>query len=340
MRKIAIFVGHKDTNFFMLRYSIIVPVYNRPDEIGELVASLAAQNYDGEFELVVVEDGSSVKCRDVVMAYADRLTIKYIEKDNGGPAMARNFGAAQCEGEWLLILDSDCVLPSGWLAAIDEACGKGGFDAFGGPDRASANFSTVQKAINYSMTSFFTTGGIRGSKSSLEKFHPRSFNMGVRRSAFECVGGFAQMRFGEDIDFSMRLMEGGFRCVLLPDAWVYHKRRVDFRKFFRQVRASGTARVELARRHKGGLKIVHLLPVAFTLVMTACLLGALFCVYSLLLPALWAVIILIDSSIKNRSLAVGTVSIVSSFVQLTGYGLGFLWAALGGGRSAARNFYK
>lgn len=325
----------------MSTYSIIVPLYNRPDEIGELLESLTLQEFNGNFEVVVVEDGSSISSEEIVGRYSERLQVKYLKKENGGPASARNFGATHCSAEWLLIVDSDCVMPKGWLAAIDEACTKGDFDAFGGPDRASANFSTIQKAINYSMTSFFTTGGIRGSKSSLEKFHPRSFNMGVRRTVFEVVGGFdASMRFGEDVDFSMRLFEANYSCILMPGAWLYHKRRVDFTKFYRQVRASGTARIALAKRHKGGLKLVHLLPVTFTLFVAFCIASAIICPYALLLPALWAAVVFIDSSIRNRSVVVGAVSIISSFVQLTGYGLGFLWAAIGGGRTASKNFYK
>lgn len=341
MEKNAIFVSHKDTLFWMISYSIIVPLYNRPDEIVELLDSLCAQQTAERFEVVVVEDGSTLPSQTAISEYSDRLQIQYLTKENGGPAAARNFGAAHCTGEWLIIVDSDCVMPEGWLAAIDSGCREGGFDAYGGPDRASANFSIVQKAINYSMTSFFTTGGIRGGKTSLEKYRPRSFNMGVRRDAFEAIGGFdASMRFGEDVDFSMRLVEAGYSCTLLVDAWLYHKRRVDFKKFFRQVRASGTARMALALRHKGGLKLVHLLPVVFTLFIAGCALAAIFAPCVLLLPALWAAVVMVDSSIKNHSIVVGAVSVISSFVQLTGYGLGFLWAAMGGGRSANKNFYK
>ena len=227
-----------------MRYSVIIPVYNRPDEVDELLQSLTAQ-YFKDFEVVVVEDGSSIPCKEVTDRYIDRLNIKYFSKPNSGPGQTRNYGAERSEGEYLIILDSDVILPERYFDAIEAELLASPADAFGGPDRAHDSFTDIQKAINYSMTSFFTTGGIRGGKKKIDKFYPRSFNMGVRRTVYETLGGFSKMRFGEDIDFSIRIFKGGYTCRLFPDAWVYHKRRTDLKKFFKQVHNSGIARINL-----------------------------------------------------------------------------------------------
>ena len=246
-----------------MKYSILIPVFNRPDEVDELLASLCGQTVT-DFEVVVAEDGSSVPCADVVERYRGRLDVSYHAKSNSGPGPTRNFAAARARGEYLIILDSDVVLPPGYLAAIDAELAAAPCDAFGGPDRAHPSFTPMQKAINYAMTSFFTTGGIRGGKKKMDKFYPRSFNMGVRADVYRALGGFSEMRFGEDIDLSTRLFEGGHTCRLMPGAWVWHKRRTDLRKFFRQVHNSGIARINLTKRHPGTLKLVHLLPAVFT----------------------------------------------------------------------------
>ncbi|MEG2855945.1 glycosyltransferase, partial [Bacteroides sp.] len=227
-----------------MRYSVIIPVYNRPDEVNELLQSLVEQHYN-DFEVIIVEDGSSVPCKTIADAYSDRLTIHYFEKPNSGPGQTRNYGAERSRGEYLLILDSDCIIPPGYFEAIEQELQNKPADAFGGPDRAHSSFSDMQKAINYSMTSFFTTGGIRGGKKKMDKFYPRSFNMGVRRTVYQALGGFSDMRFGEDIDFSIRIFKGGYSCRLFPGAWVYHKRRTDLKKFFKQVHNSGIARINL-----------------------------------------------------------------------------------------------
>lgn len=213
-----------------MRYSFIIPVYNRPDEVDELLQSLLEQTFR-DFEVIVVEDGSSVPCRDVTLKYADRLDLHYYTKPNSGPGQTRNYGAERSHGEYLIILDSDCILPPGYLDAVEAELQAAPADAFGGPDRAHASFTPIQKAINYSMTSFFTTGGIRGGKKKMDKFYPRSFNMGIRRDVYQALGGFSRMRFGEDIDLSIRIFKGGYRCRLFPGAWVYHKRRTDLKKF-------------------------------------------------------------------------------------------------------------
>ena len=324
-----------------MKYSVIIPVYNRPDEADELLASLCRQEVK-DFEVVVVEDGSAIPCKDVVEKYADSLDIKYFQKPNGGPGPARNYGVERAQGEYILILDSDCIIPPDYLSAVEKELTERPCDAFGGPDAAHDSFTPVQKAISYSMTSFFTTGGIRGGKQKMDKFYPRSFNMGMRRTVYNQLGGFARMRFGEDIDFSYRIVEAGYSCRLFPEAWVWHKRRTDFRKFFRQVYNSGIARINLEKRHPGTLKLVHLLPTVFTIGVIALVLVSAVgrammhydaanwrswywvCVIPWLPILLYSLVILIDSTIKNKSLKVGLLSVPAAFVQLMGYGFGFI----------------
>lgn len=308
-----------------MRYSIIIPVYNRPDEVDELLNSLTQQTVRN-FEVIVVEDGSSVTCEHVVKRYEQQLNIRYFNKPNSGPGQTRNYGAERSQGEYLLILDSDCILPPGYLAAIEEELKRKPADAFGGPDRAHDSFTSTQKAINYAMTSFFTTGGIRGGKKKMDKFYPRSFNMGLKADVYRALGGFSKMRFGEDIDLSIRIFKGGYSCRLFPEAWVWHKRRTDLKKFFKQVYNSGIARINLYKKYPESLKVVHLLPAVFTLGVVFVLLSSLICPYALLLLAMFAIIIFTDSSIRNRSPWIGMLSVLAAFIQLTGYGSGFLSA--------------
>jgi glycosyltransferase involved in cell wall biosynthesis len=263
-----------------LKYSIIVPVYNRPDEVDELLESLTKQTLK-DFEVIIVEDGSIKPCKDVCEKYANILDLHYYAKENSGPGQSRNYGAERSNGEWLIILDSDVVLPEGYLEAVEKSLASStSIEAWGGPDAAHPSFTPVQKAISYSMTSFFTTGGIRGGKAKLDKFYPRSFNMGIRRDVYLKLEGFTKMRFGEDIDFSYRIVEAGYMPRLFPDAWVWHKRRTDFRKFFRQVYNSGIARINLEKRHPGTMKLVHLLPTVFTLGVIGLLLITLIFTYA------------------------------------------------------------
>ena len=307
-----------------MKYSIIVPVYNRPDEVDELLESLTKQTLK-DFEVIIVEDGSIKPCKDVCEKYANILDLHYYAKENSGPGQSRNYGAERSNGEWLIILDSDVVLPEGYLEAVEKSLASStSIAAWGGPDAAHPSFTPVQKAISYSMTSFFTTGGIRGGKAKLDKFYPRSFNMGIRRDIYMKLEGFTKMRFGEDIDFSYRIVEAGYMPRLFPDAWVWHKRRTDFRKFFRQVYNSGIARINLEKRHPGTMKLVHLLPTVFTLGVIGLLLITLIFTYACVPIILYSAIIFIDSSIKNKSLWVGLLSIPAAFVQLMGYGFGFI----------------
>ena len=306
-----------------MKYSIIVPVYNRPDEVDELLESLCSQTLKN-FEVIIVEDGSQKPCKDVCDKYASILDLHYYYKENSGPGQSRNYGAERANGEWLIVLDSDVVLPKYYLRNVEN--GMRNEDAFGGPDASHPSFTPIQKAISYSMTSFFTTGGIRGGKGKkLDKFFPRSYNMGIRREVYQELGGFTKMRFGEDIDFSYRIIEAGYKTALIPEAWVWHKRRTDFRKFFRQVYNSGIARINLEKRHPGTMKLVHLLPTVFTVGVLGCLLLAPFCYGLTLLPlVLYCLLILADSSRQNSSLWVGLLSIPAAFTQLMGYGFGFI----------------
>lgn len=350
-----------------MKYSIIVPVFNRPDEVDELLSSLLNQTFT-DFEVLIVEDGSQKPCDEVCNKYADRLDLHYFIKPNSGPGQSRNYGAERAKGEYLLILDSDVVLPKGYLNAIEEELKREPADAFGGPDAAHDSFTDTQKAISYSMTSFFTTGGIRGGKKKLDKFYPRSFNMGIRRDVYMELKGFSKMRFGEDIDFSIRIFKAGKRCRLFPEAWVWHKRRTDFRKFYRQVYNSGIARINLYKKYPESLKLVHLLPMVFTvgvifLVLLLCIglffsfapslssaskaIGIFLCICAIIPVLLYSLLILLDSTIQNKSIKIGFLSIRAAFVQLMGYGFGFLeawWKRCIKGKDEfaafEKNFYK
>lgn len=306
-----------------MRYSIIVPVYNRPDEVDELLQSLCEQTVK-DFEVLIIEDGSVKPCKDVCDKYASILDLHYYAKENSGPGQSRNYGAERANGEYVIILDSDVVLPASYLQAVEDELKQNPCEAFGGPDATHPSFTPIQKAISYSMTSFFTTGGIRGGKAKLDKFYPRSFNMGIRRDVYLQLGGFTKMRFGEDIDFSYRIVEAGYLPRLFPEAWVWHKRRTDFRKFFRQVYNSGIARINLEKRHPGTMKLVHLLPTVFTLGVIGLLLISLFWPLACVPILLYSLLLCIDSSIRNKSLWVGLLSIPAAFVQLMGYGFGFI----------------
>lgn len=321
-----------------MKYSFIVPVFNRPDEVDELLESLLHQEKN-DFEVIIVEDGSKIPCKDICDKYADRLPLQYFFKENSGPGQSRNYGAERAKGEYLIVLDSDVVLPKGYLTAVDEELAREPADAFGGPDSAHESFTPTQKAISYSMTSFFTTGGIRGGKKKLDKFYPRSFNMGIKADLYAQLGGFSKMRFGEDIDFSIRIFKAEKRCRLFPKAWVWHKRRTDFRKFWRQVYNSGIARVNLYKKYPESLKLVHLLPAAFTIglsILALTLIAGLIQIplnpstgliitLSALSPVLiYSTLIFIDSTIQNRSLRIGALSILAAFTQLLGYGCGFI----------------
>lgn len=323
-----------------MQFSIIIPVYNRPQEVDELLESLCEQTFK-DFEVIVVEDGSSEKCEAICEKYKDRLELSYYFKPNSGPGPSRNYGAEHSQGEYLIILDSDVIVPENYLETIKKELDCNPCDAFGGPDRAHPSFTPIQKAINYAMSSFFTTGGIRGGKQKLDKFYPRSFNLGIRKVVYEALNGFAPMRYGEDIDLSTRIFKGGYSCRLFPDAFVYHKRRVKFSSFFRQVKHSGEARIVLKKKYPETFKLVHMLPAAF---VVGNILLVLACIAHLAIsgiitgkPSPWAILwlapillycilVFTDSLVKNRSLKVALLSVPAAYCQLFGYGMGFLRA--------------
>lgn len=307
-----------------LLFSIIVPVYNRPDEIADLLASLAAQT-DSGFETVIVEDGSTVVCREQCEAFREKARVKYFFKSNEGRSIARNYGMDRAGGDFFVFVDSDCILPPDYIGKLRESLRKAPTDCFGGPDAAHDSFSDTQKAINYAMTSFLTTGGIRGGKVSMEKFTPRTFNMGFSRKVYEKVGGFREM-FSEDIDMSTRIRLAGFLISLYPDVAVFHKRRVDFKKFWRQVHVFGMSRITLQLLYPGSMKAVHCLPALFVIGALAMLIGGLFCKW-LLLPLIAYILALwIWGIVSTRSLKIGTMGVAAAMVQLSGYGTGFIRA--------------
>lgn len=306
------------------RISIIVPVYDRIDEVADLLASLARQT-DSRFEIIIVEDGSTRPCREVCDKYAKTLNLKYFYKDNEGRSIARNYGMERADGDFFVFVDSDCILPPEYVATLIETLEKQPADCFGGPDAAHESFSDVQKAINYSMTAFLTTGGIRGGKVQLEKFVPRTFNMGFSREVYNKVGGFREM-FSEDIDMSTRIRLAGFNISLYRDVKVYHKRRVDFRKFWRQVHVFGMSRITLQLLYPGSMKAVHWLPALFVIFSLAMIVGAFFRWWLILPLAAYILALWISAIVTTRSLKIGSLAVVAALVQLFGYGTGFIRA--------------
>lgn len=326
-----------------IKYSFIIPLYNRPDEIKELLDSMLAMQTNTTFEVIIIEDGSVIPSKDIVHSYNEDLTISYYSKPNSGPGLSRNYGAQYATGEFFIFLDSDVVLPPNYLNEVDFYLLKTPLDAFGGPDCADDSFTPTQKAINYSMTSFFTTGGIRNKKKGFENFHPRSFNMGIRATAFQQLKGFSELRFGEDIDFSIRLINHGCKTGLIEKAFVFHKRRTDFKKFFKQVYNSGLARIVLYKMYPHSLKLVHFLPSTFTVgLFLGSVTGAWFHeLYALI--NLFTLLIFIDAIRQEKSIKVGFLSIIASYVQLTGYGLGFIvsyWKNIIQGKRYDKAFVK
>ena len=310
----------------MKPFSVIIPVYNRPGEVDELLASLAEQTFR-DFEVIIVEDGSTVPCRDVTEKWRTQgLDVTYISKENEGRSIARNTGIEASHGDYLIFFDSDCVIPPMYFEILDRELKKKPLDCFGGPDAAHDSFSDTQKAINYSMTSFLTTGGIRGGKISLEKFVPRTFNTGFTRAVYDKVGGFREM-FSEDIDMSTRIRQAGFTVGLIHPAFVYHKRRVNFKKFLRQVYVFGMSRITLKLLYPGSLKIVHALPALFVLGTVALILLGIFVSPWWLLPlGIYILAIFLAAGISTRSLKIALLAVPASLIQLWGYGCGFIKA--------------
>ncbi len=308
-----------------LEYSFIIPVYNRPDEIKELLESFAHQETTIPFEVVIIEDGSSIPSDIISNEYKEALDISYFSKPNSGPGDSRNYGMQRAKGNYFIILDSDCILPSTYVEAMHKSLPQDYVDCFGGPDAAHHSFTTIQKAINYAMTSFLTTGGIRGGKQQVQDFQPRSFNMGLSRAAFEATDGFGDIHPGEDPDLVLRLWSLGYKTRLLPEAYVYHKRRVSWSNFYTQVNKFGMVRPILNKWHPGSAKMTYWFPTLFVVgviasVFFACLGFGLF----LLLFCLYCGIIFMHSGILNKSGVVGLLSVFAMLIQFYGYGTGFL----------------
>lgn len=309
-------------------YSVIIPVYNRPDEVRELIDSLTGQTYT-HFEVIIVEDGSTNRCEEVVRAYQNRLDIRYFYKENSGQGFSRNYGFSRAKGDYYIVFDSDCIIPEYYFERVEKSLNTRFLDAFGGPDKAHPAFNDLQKAISYSMTSLFTTGGIRGAKKHVGQFHPRSFNMGISKEVYEKTEGYIITRMGEDIEFSIRIHALGFKIGLIHDAYVYHKRRTSLKQFYKQLHFFGRARINVFRFFRSEIKIIHLFPALFTLsfwVMIILLItdmhhtGGL----SLVLFLLYYILIFFDSLVRNRNIRVALMSVPTSFVQLYAYGVGFL----------------
>ena len=311
----------------MRLYSIIIPVYNRPEEITELLQSITRQTLKN-FEVIIVEDGSTITCKSEVDRFTEKLDIRYFFKENTGQGFSRNFGFEQAKGDYFIVFDSDCILPVTYLQTVDDYLINEPLDAYGGPDKAEQSFSIIQKAINYSMTSIFTTGGIRGNKKHSGTYHPRSFNMGISREIYEKTGGYIITRMGEDIEFSIRIIEAGFKVGLIEDAFVYHKRRTSLGQFYRQLHFFGRARINVSRFYPDELKLVHLLPLFFVagwfiLIIAWFVYKPLFMI-GLGVAGLYYWLIFMDSTIRNRSLPVGVLSVVSATVQLCAYAIGMI----------------
>ena len=308
-------------------FSIIIPLYNRPNEIDELLFSLTSQTYL-QFEVLVIEDGSVKDAKHIVDQYANKLDIKYFVKPNSGQGFSRNFGFEKALGDYFVIFDSDCLIPSDYLETVSDYLYVHKLDAYGGPDAAHDSFTPVQKAISYAMTSPFTTGGIRGNKKHIGQFHPRSFNMGVSREVCEKVGGFILTRLGEDIEYSIRIHEAGFKIGLIPEAKVYHKRRTSFFQFYKQIHFFGRARINIYKHFPATLKLIHFFPAVFTCGVFVSILINMFywqlafvCNFLILV---YFMLIFFHSWQVNQSLKVAFLSMIAAGIQQTAYGLGFM----------------
>jgi glycosyltransferase involved in cell wall biosynthesis len=308
-------------------FSCIIPVYNRPGELQELLRSLLAQTYS-QFEVIVVEDGSTIRCDEVVTSFSQDLSIRYFYQENTGQGFARNFGMQQSKGDFFVILDSDVILPSSYFEALEKAIAARSLDAFGGPDAAASDFSPLQKAMDFAMTSFWTTGGIRGKLKNPAAYQARGFNMGVSRAVFDRLGGFVDPNRGEDIEWSLRIKKAGFRLELVSEAFVYHKRKNTLWSFAKQAFSFGQNRVNVSRFHPEAIKLVHALPSLFLLFLISIGVNLIFLKF-MLIPQLlifwaWAILVINQAYWKYRSLLVGHLALLTSIVQLCGYGSGLL----------------
>ena len=308
-------------------FSIIIPVYNRPNEIDELLESLTKQDFSTDFEVLIIEDGSALKSEGIVEKYKLQLNIKYFFKENKGAVASRNFGMQKASGNYFIILDSDVIVPQQYLSEVKKALENNFTDAFGGPDVAHESFTPLQKAINYSMTSLLTTGGIRGKKQAVGKFQPRSFNLGMSQKAFRETNGFSKMKNGEDIDLTFRLWKNGFETQLIEKAFVYHKRRSSFQQFFKQTYGFGMARPVLNKKYPETKKLTYWFPSLFIIGFDISIVLAIFGFNQLLyFYGFYFLLIFLDSLFQNKNTGVAFLSMVTSFTQFAGYGLGYLKA--------------
>jgi glycosyltransferase involved in cell wall biosynthesis len=306
-------------------FSLIIPVYNRPEELSELLDSLTKSKYTANFEVVIVEDGSTLKCDTVISQYDSKLSISYFYKDNSGPGNSRNFGMQHAKGDYFIIFDSDCIIPANYLIEVEQSLERHYVDCFGGPDKALDSFTDIQKAINFAMTSFLTTGGIRGGSEKIDKFQPRSFNMGISRKAFEVSKGFGNIHPGEDPDLSIRLWNLGFETKLIPTAYVYHKRRIDWEKFALQVNKFGKARPILNSWYPQHNKLTFFFPSVFILGFGLAVLLLVFTLdYLLKLYFMYFLVLFLVSAFQNKSLKIGYLSVIAVWKQFYGYGTGFI----------------
>lgn len=309
-------------------FSVIIPVFNRPEEAKDLLESLTHQS-EKDFEVVLIEDGSEVTCDKVVEEFKVKFHIQYLYQENQGQGFARNNGMKIAKGDFFVILDSDVILPENYLLRLKNAISSRNLDAFGGPDAADENFTSLQKAMDFAMTSYLTTGGIRGKLKDPAKFQARGFNMGVTREVFEQTGGFLDPNRAEDIEWSMRIKKAGFRLELVQEAFVYHKRKNTLNSFAKQAFSFGRNRVNVSRFHPEAIQIVHLMPVFFLLfcvsmLFTQAVAKSIFGM-QLLIIGIWSILILVSASQKSKSLKSGILSLITSFVQLLSYGMGLIW---------------
>ena len=313
------FLFHMDVFF-----SIVVPVYNRPEEVRELLQSLAQQDFEKDFEVVIVEDGSSESSEDIVETFKGGLQISYYFKENSGPGDSRNFGMQNAKGNYFIILDSDCILPKQYLSEVNKELKANYVHCFGGPDAADASFTLVQKAINYVMTSIFTTGGIRGGKKSVGKFQPRSFNMGISKEAFQKVGGYGRIHPGEDPDLTFRIWKAGFETRLFPKAYVYHKRRIDWNKFYIQVNKFGMVRPILNKWHPGTARLTYWFPTLFIIGLAVALMMSIFgFVIPIVLYGIYFLVLFLDALLREGNIKVALWALYATIIQFMGYGIGF-----------------
>ncbi len=306
-------------------FSIIIPVYNRPDEIKELLESLAISEYNSPFEIIIVEDGSTITCKQEIEVFSDQLNIRYYYKENTGPGDSRNFGMRLAKGDYFIIFDSDCIIPKEYLTEVENELTANYVDCFGGSDAALESFSDIQKAINFAMTSFITTGGIRGGSEKITKFQPRSFNMGISKIAFESSNGFGNIHPGEDPDLSIRLWKLGFKTRLFLRAFVYHKRRIDWNKFSIQVNKFGKARPILNSWYPEYSRLTYFFPTIFVI---GVYFSIVFLAFGYTLPIVsyifYFLLILVTATVQNKSFKIGYLSLIAVFKQFFGYGNGFL----------------